>query len=98
MQPAIKSAARAVLVLAAALAMMLFGILTSQSAFRIFGEWASISSSFASVGLLFALGGPAMMIGGIWLLASRGRHRIPWWVGGAAGSPRSDPRIQRRDL
>ena len=86
MQPVIKIAVRILLMLAAAFAMMFFGFLTSQSAFRILGEWSSISRSFASAGLLFAFGGPAMMVGGLWALVSLGRHRIPLWIGGVASA------------
>ncbi len=64
---------------------MLFGYAISESAYQTLSKWSSIGAAYAAVGILWLLAGPAMFGAGLWLLGSLGRHRIPLWLGGAAG-------------
>jgi len=84
MRPTIRKAARLVVVLMAAFAMMSFGFLTSLRALLIIEEWSHIPNGLATVALRCAAAGPAMLVGGLWALVSLGRHRFPLWMGGAA--------------
>lgn len=64
---------------------LFFGYAISKSGYRVFSEWSSIGATYAAIGVLWLLTGPAMFGAGLWLLGSLGRHRIPLWLGGAAG-------------
>jgi len=64
---------------------LLFGYAISESAYQTLSKWSSISAAYAAVGILWLLAGPSMFGAGLWLLGSLGRHRIPLWLGGAAG-------------
>jgi hypothetical protein len=64
---------------------LLFGYAISESGYQVLRRWSSIGTAYAAVGSLWLLTGPAMFVAGLWLLGSLGRHRIPFWLGGAAG-------------
>jgi hypothetical protein len=64
---------------------LFFGYAISKSGYRVFSEWSSIGATYAAIGALWLLTGPAMFGAGLWLLGSLGRHGIPLWLGGAAG-------------
>jgi len=64
---------------------LLFGYSISNSGYRVLTEWSSIGSAYSTVGVVWLLAGPAMFGAGMWLLGSLGRHRVPLWLGGAAG-------------
>jgi hypothetical protein len=64
---------------------LFFGYVISESAYRVLRQWSSIGAAYAGIGIIWLLAGPAMFGAGLWLLGSLGRHRIPLWLGGAAG-------------
>jgi hypothetical protein len=64
---------------------LFFGYAISEAGYRVLSKWSSIGTAYAAVGALWVLAGPAMFGAGLWLLGSLGRHRIPLWLGAAAG-------------
>jgi hypothetical protein len=62
--------------------MMLFGIFVFGAGRQTLRHWSSIGAAYAACGVVWILAGPAMFIAGLWVLASRGRHRMPLWMGG----------------
>ncbi len=64
--------------------MLLFGYLIATAGYRGIRQWSSISPGYAAYSLLWVVAGPAMVVAGLWVLASIGRHRIPLWIGGTA--------------
>jgi len=64
---------------------LLFGYAISESGYQVLSKWSSIGAAYAAVGALWLLAGPAMFGAGLWLIGSLGRHRVPLWLGGAAG-------------
>jgi len=67
-----------------ALPMLLFGYLIAKAGYQILGQWSSIGAAFATIGVLWIIVGPVMFAGGLWVLGSLGRNRIPLWIGGSA--------------
>jgi hypothetical protein len=80
MRKAMRIAAAAVV----AAVMIFFGYVVSHAGYQILREWRSIGAAYAACGVLWILAGPAMLVAGLWVLASLGRHRIPLWLGGTA--------------
>ena len=64
--------------------MLLFGFLVAAAGYRTLLNWPSISAALAAYGVIWFAIGPAMLVSGLWTLGSRGRNRIPLWIGGAA--------------
>jgi hypothetical protein len=64
--------------------LLLFGYVIAVAGYDALRKWSSISAGFASYGLLWFAAGPAMLIAGLWALASLGRASIPLRVGGIA--------------
>jgi hypothetical protein len=71
---------------AAVLVFLLFGFALSQNALRLFTQWSSISPWLAACGIAWGVGSAGMIVGGLWLAGSLGRHRIPLAVGGAGAA------------
>ena len=61
-----------------------FGFLISQAGYSTLREWRAIGAAYAACGALWVLSGPAMFVGGLWVLTSLGRRPAPLWVAGAA--------------
>lgn len=64
--------------------MLVFGYLIAGAGYRTLQKWPSISAAYAACGVLWVVAGPAMLVAGVWVLASVGRRRIPLWIGGVA--------------
>jgi hypothetical protein len=64
--------------------MFLFGFVVSAAGYSTVRQWAAIGPGLLTCGLLWLLTGVTMLIAGLWVLVSLGRHRIPRLVGGAA--------------
>ncbi len=64
--------------------MALFGYAISGAGYRVLREWYSIGPAYAGIGILWLFTGPAMLGAGLWVLASLGRHRIPFRIAGYA--------------
>ncbi len=64
--------------------MLLFGYLVAAAGYQILRKWPSISAAYAAYGVLWVVAGPAMLAGGLWVLGSVGRSRIPLSIGGVA--------------
>ncbi len=65
---------------------LLLGYGVSTSALEVFLKWSSISPWYAACGVLWAAGAAAMIVGGLWLAISLGRHRTPLAIGGAGAA------------
>ena len=52
---------------------------------NVVSQWSQISAAYAACGVLWIICGALMTVGGLWVLVSLGRHRIPLWLG-ASGS------------
>jgi len=63
---------------------LFFGFFVSQVGYSVLREWRSISAALAACGVLWILSGPAMFLGGSWVLASLGRRATPMWMAGTA--------------
>lgn len=69
----------------AGLAVALLGFGCFSSGRQVTLKWSVISAAYAGYGVLWMIGGAAMILGGLWVLGSRGRRRFPLWAG-ALGS------------
>jgi len=47
-------------------------------------EWAAESTALAVFGVLFLLGGAAMVLSALWLVIKKGRQHHALWIGGVA--------------
>jgi hypothetical protein len=63
----------------------LLGFSLLRSGQQVVLEWPSISVAYAACGISWIIGAAAMIMGGLWVLGSLGRHRIALWAG-ALGS------------
>jgi hypothetical protein len=84
METAIQKARRLAVASIVAAGMLFFGGVVSRIGYHILREWSSIGPAYAACGVLWVLAGPVMLVAGLWVLGSLGRHRIPLLVGGAA--------------
>jgi hypothetical protein len=66
--------------------MLFFGILVSRGGYGTIRGWRFIGAAYAACGVLWMLSGPAMLVAGLWVLATLGQHRIALWMGGAAAA------------
>lgn len=57
-----------------------FGFSVIRMGHRVVLEWSRISTAYASCGVVWILGGVAMLVGGLWALGSSGRRAIPLWT------------------
>ena len=64
--------------------MLLFGFLIAGGGYSALRNWSAIGAAFATCGALWIVTGPAMLLGGFWLLGTLGRNPIPLWIGGVA--------------
>ncbi len=62
--------------------MLLFGCLIASTGYHALRMWPFISAAFAAYGVLWAITGLAMLVGGLWALGCFGRSRVPFWIGG----------------
>ena len=67
-----------------ALLMLLFGCLVTAGGYQILRRWSYIGPWYAACGLVWIVAGPAMTAGGLWVLGTLGRNRVPLWAGGVA--------------
>jgi hypothetical protein len=66
-------------------ALFLFaGVNAWRSGYRVLANWDAVSPAYAGCAVLWMIAGTAMLVAGVWLLASRGRHSAPLRIGGAA--------------
>jgi hypothetical protein len=84
METAIQKARRLAVASIVAAGMLFFGGVVSRIGYHILRHWSSIGPAYAACGVLWVLAGPVMLVAGLWVLGSLGRHRIPLLVGGAA--------------
>ena len=84
METGIRKAWRIVVAIAVAAGLLLFGFVVLSAGHSTVREWAAIGSALLTCGLLWVLAGAVMLVTGLWVLGSLGRHRIPLLVGGAA--------------
>jgi len=84
METAIQKARRLAVASIVAAGMLFCGLLVSAMGYQTVREWSSIGPAYAACGVLWILAGPVMLVAGLWVLGSLGRHRIPLLVGGAA--------------
>jgi hypothetical protein len=84
METAIQKARRLAVASIVAAVMLFFGGVVSRIGYHILREWSSIGPAYAACGVLWVLAGLVMLVAGLWVLGSLGRHRIPLLVGGAA--------------
>lgn len=75
---------RIVMMLLMAAVTMFFGFAVSQGGYSTLREWRAIGAAYAACGVLWILSGPAMFVGGSWVLTSLGRRPTPFWLAGAA--------------
>jgi len=84
METGTQKAWRTVVAVAVAAGLLLFGFVALSAGYQTLRDWSSITPGYASCGLLWILTGAVMIVTGLWVLGSLGRHRIPLLVGGAA--------------
>jgi len=84
METAIQKARRLAVASIVAAGMLFFGGVVSRIGYHILRHWSSIGPAYAACGVLWVLTGPVMLVAGLWVVGSLGRHRIPLLVGGAA--------------
>lgn len=84
METGIQKAWRIVVAIAVAAGLLLFGFVGLSAGYQTLRDWSSITPGYASCGLLWILAGTVMIVTGLWVLGSLGRHRIPLLAGGAA--------------
>jgi hypothetical protein len=84
MESGTQKAGRIAVATAVAAGMVFFGFVMSYGGYRTVRQWSSIGVAYALCGLIWTLAGPAMIVAGLWVLGSLGRHRFPLWIGGAA--------------
>jgi len=84
METGIQKAWRIVVAVAVAAGLLMFGFVVLFAGRDTVREWTSIGSALRACGLLWILAGAVMIVTGLWVLGSLGRHRIPLLVGGAA--------------
>ena len=66
-------------------AFLVLGFATTSAGVLVLREWSAIGSALATLGLLWTLGGFAMVFSAVWLilLLPLGRQQLPLCVGGA---------------
>jgi hypothetical protein len=79
-----KKARRMATAVGVSLVMAFLGYEISGAGYRVLRQWSSIGTAFAGIGVLWLFAGPAMLLAALWVLASLGRHRIPFRVAGCA--------------
>lgn len=84
MGPAIQKIERIAVATALAVGMVFFGLIVSSAGYQVLRHWPSIGVAYAAFGVIWSLAGLAMVVAGVWVLGSLGRHRIPLWIGSAA--------------
>jgi hypothetical protein len=84
METGIQKAWRIVVAIAVAAGLLLFGFVVLSAGRDTLREWAAIRPALLTCGLLWVLAGAVMIVTGLWVLGSLGRHRIPLLAGGAA--------------
>ena len=67
-----------------AIVTIFFGFLISRGAYLTLRQWSSIGAGYSAFLALWALAGPTMLVGGLWVLLSLGRRATPLWLAGAA--------------
>ncbi len=63
-----------------------FGYAISLFGYRVLRDWHSIGPAYAGIGILWLCTGPAMLVAGLWMLGTLGRHRIPFLITGYAAA------------
>ena len=86
LETGIRKAWRIVVAIAVTVGLLMFGFVVLFAGRDTVREWASIGSALRTYGLLWVLAGAVMIVTGLWVLGSLGRHRIPLLVGGAAAA------------
>jgi hypothetical protein len=81
--PSKRSSSAPFALLGLAVAVLGFSILNSGRG--VVDKWSQISAAYAACGVLWIICGALMSVGGLWVLASFGTHRLPLWLG-AIGS------------
>jgi len=66
-----------------AVGLLLLGLVVSSDARRDLRHWTEISQWYAACMVAWLIAGPATIVAGLWILASRGRRQLPFLVGGA---------------
>jgi hypothetical protein len=66
--------------------MLLFGFLIAAAGYSGLRNWSAIGAALAACGALWIVTGPAMSLGGFWLLGALGRNPISLWIGGVAAA------------
>ena len=84
MPPTMRKFGRTAATLVLACLMLLFGYLLAVAGYQSLRLWSSISAAYAACGVLWLVAGPTMLAGGVWVLGSFGRNRVPFRIGGIA--------------
>jgi hypothetical protein len=79
-----QKARRIILMLLVAAGTIVFGFVVFQAGYDTLHEWRAIGAALAACGVLWVLSGPAMLVGGSWVLASLARRPTPLWLAGTA--------------
>ncbi len=66
--------------------MLMFGFPIAAAGYSALRNWSFLGAAFAACGALWIVTGPAMLLGGFWLLGTLGRNPIPLWIGGVAAA------------
>ena len=69
-----------------ALLMVLFGILILVRVPQTLRTWQHFSVPYATIWALWFVAAPAMLIAGVWAVASLGRKPAPLWIAGTAAA------------
>lgn len=63
---------------------LLYGLGIVIAGWMVLREWAALSSLLVVFGVVFLVGGTAMVSSALWLFVAVGRSRVPLWIGGIA--------------
>ncbi len=65
-----------------ALILLFLGYAIFNACLRLLTAWPSIGGWYRACVVAWLVAAPAMFLGGLWILGSLGRHRIPLWIAG----------------
>ncbi|HYK90902.1 MAG TPA: hypothetical protein VE398_19175 [Acidobacteriota bacterium] len=81
-----RKARRIVISVGISAVMFFFGYAITVAGYRVVREWSLIGPTYAGIGVLWLIAGPAMFGAGLWILGSLGRHRIALRIAGTAAA------------